>query len=209
MKFDLSLIILKDILFGKEPAADKAIVAQASRHIHEVVKNENVTHALITIGGTVFQAAMVGGLLYLAGFGYADTSMLQSMGYATLTAVAQGTVAPLANLRHATEPGALINIIAAPLSQQVLTIADGTSRAAAAAIIQATVTEVSNVLMKESMQEESGLQHIFKEASTEIQSGVKYLWSSLATSWQGIKEVFTPLAHSDEESKRYAAHEDY
>ena len=197
----LKNINVQDILFGKKIPTERAISTNISPFIHEVINNENIKQALLSVGGTVLQSALIGGLLYLAGFGYAESSMLESMGYTMLTAVAQSTVAQVANIRHSTEPGALINIVSAPISQQLFTIAGGSPQAAASAIMQSVATEVSNVIIGETAQKESGLKQMFNQAKAGIQAQSASLWSSFASGWQGLQQAFTPIG--------IGGHEDY
>jgi len=204
----LKNINLNEILFGKEPVATTAITANISSFMHDVVNSENAKRALIGVGKTVFQAATIGGLLYLAGFGYADASMIESMGYATLTAVAQGTIAQIANIRHTTTPGSLISITAAPIGQQLLSIAGGTPQAAASAIIQAATTEISNVLAQEA-QTGTGLTKIIQQAKSGVQSQYNSLWSSFATGWQNFKDVVKSVTTPLDEYSGIGSHEDY
>lgn len=179
----------KDILFGKQLATDTAQIASTRELMQEIVSSKNVQRALAIVGQTVFQAAIIGGLLYLAGFGYAQTSMIQSMGYATLTSVAQATVAQVANMRNTSQPGALINIAAAPLAQQLFAIGTSTPQAAASAVLHAATTEVSNVLL----QERDGLWGLMKKGGTDIKnaisSGWANTWSALSEGWSTLQEV--------------------
>lgn len=185
-------IHVQDILFGKEQGTDIVSFKNASEFIHEIASNKNIQQALAVVGGTVFQAAIIGGLLYLSGFGYAESSMIQSMGRAILTAVAQGTVAQLANARHSTTPGAMISIAAAPLGQQLFTIAGGTPQAAASAIVQAATTEISNVILQDSSNI-NGLWNLIKKGGADIkqtiQSGWSNTWSALSEGWSTLQEV--------------------
>lgn len=228
VQLTLKNINVQEVLFGKQhtstssfvktsdsakatsnTSADTAITPNLSSFVHDVLSNENIRQALISVGGTVAQSALIGGLLYLAGFGYAESTMLESMGTAMLTAVAQGSVAQVANFRHSTNPGALINITSAPLGQQLFAIAGGTPQAATSAVIQAVATQVSNVMMEETKQEESGLKQIFIQASSGIKSGSASLWSSITSGWQGMKEIFTPLGTLRDNPRHMGDHENY
>ena len=89
------------------------------------------------------------------------------------------------------------------MGQQLFAIAGSTPQAAASAIMQSVAMEVASVVMQETAQEESGLKQMFKQAKTGIQAQSVSLWSSLASGWQGLKEIFTPL------NPGMSSHEDY
>lgn len=209
IQLTLKNINVQEVLFGKQHTST-AITPNLSSFVHDVMSNQNIKQALISVGGTVAQSALIGGLLYLAGFGYAESTMLESMGTAMLTAVAQSTVAQVASIRHSTSPGALINITSAPLGQQLFAIAGVTPQAAASAVIQAVATEVSNVIMEETTQEESGLKQMFKQATKSVQSGYTSLWSSIASGWKTFGDIVqSATTNSDEQTGDYLSEAGY
>lgn len=209
IQLTLKNINVQQVLFGKK-SPTTAITPNLSSFVHDVLSNQNIKQTLISVGGTVMQSALIGGLLYLTGFGYAESTMLESMGTAMITAVAQGTVAQIANIRHSTSPGALINITAAPLGQQLFAIAGSTSQAAASAVIQAVATEVTNVIIEETTQEESGLKQMFKQATKSVQSGYTSLWSSFASGWKTFGDIVqSATTNSDEQTGDYLSEAGY
>lgn len=168
------------------------LVAAALPTVQSIVKNNKIASVLTEVGWVVTQSAMVGGLLYLAGFGYAETTMTQSIGYAVMTGIAQGALASVATLGRVVSPGAIINITSAPLAQQALVIAGGTQQGAVTVVIQATVTEVSNVLLSES-QKNGGLTQTLKRGGELLGQAVRKrwwgTWTTIVDIWETIKSI--------------------
>jgi hypothetical protein len=180
------------------PTANKQIgtpsnelVAAALPTVQSIITNQKIATALTEVGWIVTQSAVVGATLYLSGFGYADSTMTQSVGYAVLTGIAQGTVATVAAL-VGVSPGAIVKITSVPLAQQALTIAGGTRQGAVTAVIQATVTEVSNVLLNESKKAGGLLQTLQKGKELlgqTIRSRWSSAWTTIADAWKTIQSV--------------------
>lgn len=158
------------------------LVQAALPNIQAMTKNQKIASVLIEIGWIVVQSAAVGGLLYMAGFGYTGTATA-SVNSAVLTGAAQGTLAALATLGGKVSPGAIITIASAPLAQQALSIAGGTPQAAATAVLQATITEVSNIFLDESKKQGGLLQT--------LNAGKKLLGQTMLSRWESTFELIS------------------
>ena len=173
-------------------APSNTLVATALPHVQAIIKNQKIASVLTEIGWIAMQSAAVGGLMHMAGFGFADSSMTQSVGYAVLTGVAQGTLATVITLGRILTPGAIINITSAPLAQQAMVIAGGTQQAAITAVIQATITEVSNVLLEETRKQGGLLETLQKGKNLLGQSFISRwsgTWASITDAWETIQSI--------------------
>jgi hypothetical protein len=168
------------------------LVSAALPSVRTIVGNQKIASVLTEIGWIVMQSAAVGGTLYMAGFGYAGSTLTESINYAILTGVAQGTLASVITFGRVVSPGAIINIASAPLAQQALVIAGGTPQGAATAVIQATVTEVSNVLMNES-KKYGGLLPSLQKGKELLGQAISSRWSStwtaISDAWETIQSI--------------------
>jgi hypothetical protein len=171
------------------------LIALALPHVQSVIKNPSIARILTETGWIITQSAMVGGVLWLAGFGYGDTSLLTSVGYAALLGVAQGSLSAVASVGGKIAPGGIINVSLAPLAQQALSIAGGTPQAAVAAVLQATITETSNVLLDES-RKNGGLWQTFQQGKDLVGSAITSrwgsTWSAISSGWNNIVEQISP-----------------
>ncbi len=171
------------------------LVSLALPHVQSAIRNPQIARVLTEAGWIITQSAAVGGLLWLAGLGYGDTSLLTSVGYAALLGVAQGSLSAVASIGGKVSPGGIINVSLAPLAQQALAIAGGTPQAAVAAVIQATATEVSNVLLDES-RKNGGLWQTFQQGKALVGSAIANrwgsTWSTISNGWNNIIEQISP-----------------
>ena len=168
------------------------LVTAALPHVQTIVRNQKIATVLTEIGWIAMQSAAVGGLLYMAGLGYADNSMTQSIGYAALTGVAQGALATVMTFGRVVSPGAILSITSAPLAQQAFVIAGGTRQGAVTAVIQATVTEVSNVLLNESKKQGGILETLKKGKSLLGQTMISRwnsTWATITDAWETIQSI--------------------
>jgi hypothetical protein len=190
IKSFMQKINTKEILLGKNVVARNSFVEAAFPEINKVIQNEKITSTLLQIGWIGFESALVGGLLYAAGFGYAGTSAIESLGYAALTGLAQGSLAAM--MSRQAEPGALVNIATAPIAQQLFNIAGATPQAAATGLIQVTTQEAVNVMLDQS-QKAGGLWNILEKSGNAVKNTIQSRWSN---SWATVSEGWNSFMDS-------------
>ncbi len=173
-------------------APSNILVEAALPTVQAVVRNQKIASVLTEVGWIVIQSAAVGGLVHMAGFGYADTTMISSVGNAVLTGVAQGTLSAVLTLAAKTSPGAIVNITTASVVQKALLIGGETSQASATAIIQTTLKEVSNLFLDESKKQGGLLQTLQKGKELlgqTIRSRWSSTWATITDAWATIQSI--------------------
>ena len=162
------------------------LVATIVPQVQALVGNEKIANILTQIGWITLKSATIGGLLYGMGLGYANSSALESVGYAALTGLAQGSVGALAAITHK-EPGALITIAGTPLA--MLRIGNATPQSAATATIQVVAEEVTNLLINESEKAGGLLQTLHKGKNALGQA----MWNRWSSMWADISDAFETI----------------
>ncbi len=176
---------IKAIVLGGSSSPNNALATAILPQVHSVISNENIATALTNVGAIVFQSAVIGGLLYSTGLGY-TTTMTESIGYAVVTGMAQGTISAISALTHKAQPGAILNILSAPIGQQAVNFLGAAALAAtperaAVALAQAAITEVSNLFI-------SHKNAIAQAASQSISSRWGGTWNMVSSGWNSIAE---------------------
>jgi hypothetical protein len=184
----MNTINLKHALIIR-PSSDthNELVAAIVPRVQAIVRNEKIASILTQIGWISLKSAAIGGLLYAMGLGYADSSSLESVGYATLTGLAHGTVGALTAVTQKIEPGALITIATTPLA--MLKVVNATPQAAVTATIQVVTEEVTNLLINES-EKAGGLLQTLKKGGESLGNAISSRWSHM---WANISDAFETL----------------
>jgi hypothetical protein len=178
--------------WSNQAGASNAIVEAALPTVQSIVRNQKIASVLTEVGWIVMQSAAVGGLMHMAGFGYANTSLIPSVSNAVLTGLAQGMVSATLTVAGKISPGALANIATAGVVQKALAIGGGNSQASATAVVQATIKEVSNLFLDESKKQGGLLQTLNKGKELlgqTIRSRWGSTWAAITDAWATIQSI--------------------
>ena len=187
-------INIKQILLGKEISpTSNALVAIVLPQVQNIMSNEKLALALTEVCWICFQSATVGGLLWAAGLGYAETSIVGSINQAMILGMTQGTLTNLATLMNRTTPGAILTISSIPFSQQIAAITGAnvatTPQAALTGVFQAVATQATNLIINES-EKHGGLWEILQRGKISLGKAISSRWSNI---WGYISETFATI----------------
>jgi len=190
-------INLKQILFGKKTSSpSNMFVTLVIPKVKNVIKNQQLSLALTEVGWIFFQSATLGGLFWMAGLGYANSSFAESVGNAVLTGMAQGVVANVAALTNNTTPGAVLSISSIPLSQKMVSMTGiniaTTPQAVVTGVLQAIGTEATNFMIDQS-EKSGGLLETLQKGKNALGSAISSRWSdvwgNITDAWATIQEI--------------------
>jgi hypothetical protein len=188
---------LKQILFGKKASSpSNMFVTLVIPKVKNVLKNQQLSLALTEVGWIFFQSATLGGLFWMSGLGYANTPLIESVGNAVLTGMAQGVIANVAALTNNTTPGAILNISSIPLSQKMVSMTGvniaTTPQSIITGVLQAIGTEATNFIIDQS-EKAGGLLETLQKGKKALGSAISTRWSNIwgniTDAWQTIQEI--------------------